>query len=191
MNELIFRGQNPMMPNKHPDKAHAGMDDPDAYGEIYPLPPLLPLEQQAISLRIASALLQHAEARNLGQVLHTPGGILLSKRRLQPDVLFVARERRGIVGKARLHAPPDLIVDILSLRRQQSEFRIKKRLYAFYSIREYWVADPDASTIEVMVWSEVGYVSTGRYGRHDRLSSPLLPELKLPIAAIFESKEQA
>ncbi len=147
------------------------------------------MEQQAISLRIAAALLRHAEARNLGQVLHTPGGILLSKRRIRPDVLFVARERRGVVGKAGLHAPPDLIVDILSLRRQESDFRVKKRLYAFFEIGEYWVADPDASRVEVMVWSELGYISVGRFGRRDRVSSPLLPDLHLPVAAVFEPIE--
>jgi len=177
-----------MMPNALPAETDC-FGNCDAYERSFAGPPPLPLEQQALSLRIASALLRHAEARNLGQVLHTPGGILLSKQRLQPDVLFVARERRGIVGKARLHAPPDLIVDILSLPRQQSEFRIKKRLYAFYSIREYWVADPETSTIEVMVWSEVGYVSLGRYGRRDRVSSPLLPDLQLSVAAIFTPKE--
>jgi Uma2 family endonuclease len=138
-------------------------------------------EHQAISLRLAAALLQYAEAADLGQDFHTPGGIMLSKQRIQPHVLFVARERRGIIGKAGLHAPPDLIVDILPARF----IRAKKRLYAFYEIGEYWIADPDTATIEVMIWSELGYVPVGRYGRGDRVVSPLMPKLNLPVCAIF------
>jgi Uma2 family endonuclease len=138
-------------------------------------------ERQAISLRLAAALLHYAETEDLGQVLHTPGGILLSKQRIQPHVLFVARKRRGIIGKAGLHAPPDLIVDILPAQL----IRAKKRLYAFYEIGEYWIVDPDTATIEVMIWSELGYLPVGRYGRGDRVASPLMPKLNLPVCSIF------
>lgn len=49
------------------------------------------MERQAISLKIASALLQHIEAGKLGRVLQAPCGIVLSTRLIQPDILFIAR----------------------------------------------------------------------------------------------------
>jgi len=45
----------------------------------------------------------------------------------------------------------------------------------------------EAATVEVLVWSEAGYVSAGVYGKSERLSSPLLPELELPLSEIFQS----
>jgi Uma2 family endonuclease len=151
--------------------------------------PALTLEHQAISLRLAAALLQHTQVADLGQVLHTPSGILLSKRAIQPHVLFVARERRGIIGKTGLHAPPDLIVDILPSHLSAQYIRAKKRLYSFFEIGEYWIVDPDTSSIEVMVWSELGYILVSRYRKRDWLSSPLMPELKLPVSKVFVTEQ--
>ena len=143
------------------------------------------MKRQAISLRIAAALLQHAESGRCGSVLQAPCGVVLSRKMIQPDILFVARQRRGIIGKARLYAAPDLIVDLLSPATQQKDLRIKKKLYALFKVKEYWIADPDSRMIEVLVWSELGYVSNGKYGKTDRLCSPLLPGLNLPLSTIF------
>jgi Uma2 family endonuclease len=157
-------------------------------GDLYALP-VPSLERQAISLRIASALLQHTEAGKLGRVLQAPCGIILSTRLIQPDVLFVSRGRRGIIGKSNLHAAPDLIVEVLSPSMQENDLRAKRKLYAYFEVTEYWIVDPDAATIEVLVWSELGYVSAGNYGRSDWLYSPLLPGLNLPLSRVFKADE--
>lgn len=158
------------------------------YEEIRVLTPAPSMEQRTISLRIAAALLQYTQAGKLGRVLQAPYGVILSKKIIQPDVLFVARERRGIIGKAGLYAAPDLIVDLTSPRMQEKELRARKKLYAFFEVKEYWITDPDASTIEVLVWSELGYIPIGKYGKTDRLFSPLLPGLNLPLSKIFATE---
>ncbi len=157
-------------------------------GNLYALP-VPSMERQAISLKIASALLQHTEAGKLGRVLQAPCGIVLSTRLIQPDVLFIARERRGIIGKTNLHAGPDLIVEVLSPGMQEKDLRAKRKLYAFFEVKEYWLVDSSAAAIEVLIWSELGYVSAGCYGRRDRLFSPLLPGLNIPISRIFGAEE--
>ena len=177
------------MLNISPQKTTACFNTSKICGEIFTLPHALTIEQQAISLRIASALLQHVQAMNLGRVLQTPSGVLLSKQRIQPDILFVARERRGIIGETALYAAPDMIVDILSPRFQGKDFRVKKRLYEFFKVREYWIANPDDCTVEVLVWSELGYIPIGRYGKRDNLSTPLLPNLDLRLSIIFATEE--
>ena len=114
---------------------------------------------------------------------------VLSTKLIQPDVLFIAKERRGIIGKANLHAGPDLIVEVLSPGTQEKDLRARRKLYAFFEVKEYWIVDPDAAAIEVLVWSELGYVSAGLYGRRERLCSPLLPGLDLPISRIFGAEQ--
>ena len=46
--------------------------------------------------------------------------------------------------------------------------------------------DPDAETVEVLLWSEHGCPSGGNLRGSDRLSSPSLPELSLPISDVFK-----
>ena len=73
---------------------------------------------------------------------------------------------------------------------QQRDLRARKKLYAFFEVREYWIADPVASTIEVFVWSELGYIPIGKYANMDRLSSPLLPDLNLALSKVFLTDEE-
>jgi Uma2 family endonuclease len=62
---------------------------------------------------------------------------------------------------------------------------VKRKIYAGFGAPEYWIVDPMADTVEVLVWSELGYVTAGVYGKSDRLSSPLLPSLNLPLSEVF------
>jgi Uma2 family endonuclease len=62
---------------------------------------------------------------------------------------------------------------------------VKKKVYAKYGVGEYWLVDPEAATLEVLVLSEDGYISAGIYSGPEHLLSPLLPELNLPLTEIF------
>ena len=107
---------------------------------------------------------------------------------VQPDILFIRGSRRHIVGHANVGGAPDLVIEILSPARRGIDLGIKKKTYARFGVQEYWVVDPEAATVEVLVWNESGYVSARTYGRSERLSSPLLPELNLPLSEIFEKQ---
>jgi len=141
---------------------------------------------QAVVLKLAAALLRHVESRKLGRVLQAPCDVMLSaKTVVQPDILFVQRRRRGIIGSRNLLGAPDLVVDVLSRETRTHDLRNKKRIYAQFEVPEYWAVDADTDTVETQLWSEAGYVAAGSYGRSDRLSSPLLPDLNLPLSRIF------
>jgi Uma2 family endonuclease len=141
---------------------------------------------QTVVLKIAAALLRHVESRRLGQVLQAPCDVVLSGETvIQPDVLFVERKRRGIIGANSLRGAPDLVIEVLSRDAQERCYRLKKKIYGRFEIPEYWAVDSDANTIETLLWSELGYISAGRYTKFDRLSSPLLPSLNLPLSRIF------
>ena len=119
--------------------------------------------------------------------LFAPCDVVLSMENVvQPDLMFVADEHKSILTAANVQGPPDLVVEILSRSTKQRDLEIKRKLYARYGVREYWIVDPDAATVEVLVWSESGYASAGVCSVTDRLSSPLLPELNLPLSEIFK-----
>lgn len=60
----------------------------------------------------------------------------------QPDLLFISRERLGIIVGGKVHGAPDLIIEILSPGTRDHDLGWKKTLYAREGIRDYWIGDP-------------------------------------------------
>ena len=144
-------------------------------------------KHQRISRDLLDALLHHVRERNLGEVLSAPYDVILSEENVvQPDILFVRKERAGIIGEMNLKGVPDLVIEILSPATRSKDLEVKRKIYAGFGVQEYWTVDPDAATVEILVWSELGYVTAGVYGKSDKLSSPLMPDLNLPLFQVFE-----
>ena len=141
---------------------------------------------QGIVLKMAAALLHHVESANLGHVLHAPCDVFLYRETMiRPDILFVRKNRSGIIGKKYLYGMPDLVVEILPHSHRTTDFQAKKRVCSCYGVQEFWTVDFANERVETLLWCELGYVSAGNYGKSDRLSSPLLPNLNLPLSRIF------
>ena len=154
-------------------------------GELYVVPSPNTYHQQ-ISLRLASALYGHIRQQDLGEVFAAPYDILLSEVNVvQPDILFVSKERTGIIGENNTAGAPDLAVEILSKGTRSKDLRTKRKVYGKYGVHEYWIVDPEAKTVEVLMQSETGYMPAGLFPRTSILSSPLFPNLGLNLAEIF------
>jgi Uma2 family endonuclease len=143
---------------------------------------------QRTSRNLLSALFLHVRERKLGEVLDAPCDVILSEENVvQPDILFVRKERLGIIGEMNVRGAPDLVIEILSEGSRGKDLEVKRKIYASFGVQEYWVVDPSAAKVEVLVWSELGYVTVGVFGKTDGLSSPLLAELSLPLSQVFEN----
>jgi Uma2 family endonuclease len=141
---------------------------------------------QRVSRKLEVALIEHVERHDLGEILDAPCDVVLSQENVvQPDILFVSKDRLGIIGKPNIQGPPDLVIEIVSESTRSKDADIKRKLYAKYGVREYWIVDPAAKTVEVLTWSETGYVAAGVYPHTATLSSPELPNLKLSLSRIF------
>ena len=105
---------------------------------------------------------------------------------VQPDIVFVARERLHIVGRERIEGAPDLVVEILSRSTAARDRGLKFDLYAASGVREYWLADPDERTLEVYVLRGQAYAPLGSYRPGEVAASELLPSLKLKVKELFE-----
>jgi Uma2 family endonuclease len=143
-------------------------------------------KHQRISKKLEMILIRHVEDKGLGEVFDAPYDVILSQENVaQPDILVVRKARSRIVGELNVQGAPDLIVEILSPGTRNKDLEVKKKIYARFGVQEYWIVDPDASTIEVFRWGEAGYTATGVYGRDSRFCSPLLPQLDLKLSEIF------
>ena len=142
---------------------------------------------QSIVLKMAAALLQYVEAENLGHVLHATSDVFLSRETIiRPDILFVKKDRVGIIGQNYLCGLPDLVIEVLPHRHRTSDFHTKKNICSCYGVQEFWAVDFARQNVETLFWCELGYVSGGSYSKSDRLSSPQLPNLNLPLSRIFD-----
>ncbi len=154
-------------------------------GDLYVVP-APSIRNQRISRNLEFALFQHIRSHDLGELLCSPCDVILSEENIvQPDILFVRQERRGIIGELNLRGAPDLVIKILSEPVSKKELGIQRKIYSSFGIQEYWIVDPRAYTVEILLWSELGYISAGVYNKLDRLCSPLLPSLELLLSEVF------
>ena len=103
---------------------------------------------------------------------------------MQPDVAFIAQDRLGIIRRA-IHGPVDLAVEVISLGNRNRD-RIEKRdLYEQYGVKEYWIIDPEAQTIEILYLESSRYRLVMRCTGDQTAASRLLPGFELPANAIF------
>ncbi len=145
------------------------------------------IKHQRISRRLLLALTHHVLPNGLGEFFHAPCDVILSDETIvQPDLFLVRRERAGIIGESSVCGAPDLVIEILSPGSRSRDLEIKRKIYAAFGIQEYWIVDPEAASVEVLVWEETGYVSAGVYAAEDCLSSPLFPDMNLVLGKIFE-----
>ncbi len=162
------------------DKRHEILD-----GEIYVVP-APKTKHQRVSRDLVYALLRHVREHDLGEILPAPFDVVLSDENVvQPDIIFVRKERAHLIDEANLKGPPDLAVEILSPATRSKDAELKRKIYSGFGIREYWLVDPDAETVEILLWSETGYIAGGTRTKSDTLTSPLLPDLRLPLSEIF------
>ena len=100
-------------------------------------------DHQTVSLRLASMMLSFVDENGLGWVFEAPFDVLFTDTDVvQPDVMFISREREHILTRANVQGAPDLIVEILSPSSSTRDWRAKRELYAAHGVREYWIIDP-------------------------------------------------
>ena len=81
---------------------------------------------------------------------------------------------------------PDLIVEVLSPSTQRYDQLVKLNLYQQAGVREYWIADPDNTTVRVMVRRDGGFLQIHEvYGREDVAKVNVLDGCFVELMKIF------
>ena len=136
------------------DQARQLPDDGNRYeaiaGDLY-VTPAPSVRHQMISQRLNLELVRILQMGGHGHVLYAPLGVHFpaTGEGVQPDLMFVSHERRGILAPDELRGPPDLVVEILSPSTAARDRDLKRVLYERQGVAEYWIVDPDARAVEV------------------------------------------
>ena len=156
-------------------------------GELF-MVPAPDFYHQIVSGNIEFPLMEFVKKRNLGIVVDAPVDVVLSSEDvLQPDILFITRERRHIITKKNVSGAPDLVIEILSPSTQERDKLVKRDIYSKYGVKEYWIVDPVGKNIEVMTIGSKGYTLHAIFLNDEVLTSPLIQGFSLPLKEVFAS----
>src|SRR6266545_6557423 len=134
-------------------------------------------DHQEVAGNLLAVLYGHVKQHELGKLLPGPIDVILEKVSVVvPDIVFVSRERLGIVRDHGIEGAPDLIVEILSRETERKDRVEKVRLYARHGVRHYWLADPRYEILETRELIE-GLYRVGAGGGDETLSPTLFPGL--------------
>ncbi len=101
---------------------------------------------QRFSGNLFAILHAHVREHDLGEVYVAPFDVVLENTSIVvPDLLFVSRDRPGIVSERGVEGAPDLIVEVLSSGTARRDRVEKAQLYARHGVPHYWLADPNFS----------------------------------------------
>jgi Uma2 family endonuclease len=123
-----------------------------------------------------------------GEVCPAPFEVFLSDHDVvQPDLLFVSRERSRILTDKNAEGIPDLVVEILSKSTRKIDETRKLQLYERAGAREYWMFDTDREAARVYrrEGDRLVLVQELSAAVGDLLETPLLPGLRIPLAEVF------
>ena len=111
------------------------------------------------------------------------------QRAPEPDIVIILNARRDIVGRSRVEGTPDILVEVLSTDRNRDLVR-KRQIYAEAGVTEYWPIDPRNDTVTQLELRDGVYAERALLGPGDVLTTPLLPELAIPLSEIFHHRRR-
>ncbi len=166
---------------KTPDDEHCEL----LHGELvmFTTPPIY---HQEVLGSLLAKLAAFEREYHPGQFYPVLTDVVLSDRDVvKPDILFVSNERSHILTRENVRGAPDLVVEILSPATAERDRTVKLDLYAQYGVQEYWIVDPDAKTITVLLRGESRFEVSGIYGEGQSLRSPMLAGFSVALEEIF------
>jgi len=144
---------------------------------------------QYASGRLFRFLDEWNDQTHAGIAFEAPGLIFATDDDVAPDVVWVRQERLATVlaDDGKLHAAPDLVVEILSpgAKNENRDRETKRTLYARRGVLEYWIVDWRQRQVEVYRREQATLQLIATLYAQDSLDSPLLPGFTCRVAALF------
>ncbi|MFI5268851.1 MAG: Uma2 family endonuclease [Chloroflexota bacterium] len=127
-----------------------------------------------------------AEQAGLGTAFAAPVDVIFDQYNVtSPDLVFVVKDRLGILTEANIQGAPDIIVEILSPSTRRRDLGIKMQIYARFGAPWYFVVDARARTVQPYELIEGAYSPLPLLRDDDLLSCPLLPGVTTSVAVLF------
>jgi Uma2 family endonuclease len=161
-------------------------------GRIFRMSPAPSERHQNVSLRITKSLIPVIDKTSC-RLYYAPFDVRFPDGRnsedseiitvVQPDIVIICDtskiDEKGCLGA------PDVIMEILSRGSKYTDLHEKYELYQKYGVKEYWIIDPMAETVQVNTIGNNGIYQPGRLiTRGDRAESKIIG-LSIDLNEIF------
>lgn len=141
---------------------------------------------QKISGRIYRIMANFVFDNDLGEIFDAPTDVVLSDDVVvQPDLLYINKERAGIIGEQAIMGGPDLVVEIISPSSSFNDSVRKREIYQKFGVKEYWLVFPDEKAIEVLTLADGIYRELCSAKEEGTVSSKLLQGFEVDLKGVF------
>ncbi|MBA3944326.1 MAG: Uma2 family endonuclease [Herpetosiphonaceae bacterium] len=131
-------------------------------------------------------LTTYVQVPGLGRVFTAPFDVELAPGTVvQPDVTVVLALNLGVVTPRGIVGAPDLVVEIASPSTATHDRSTKLQVYSQAGIREYWIVDPHAHTVELLVLEHGSYRTVSVFQGKALLPSAVVPGLPVRVEQFF------
>jgi Uma2 family endonuclease len=122
------------------------------------------------------------------EVYHPPFAVCLNAAGdkddtvVQPDLIVVCDMPK--LERYRCNGAPDMAVEILSPSSKSRDLLLKFNKYMQTGVREYWIVDPDAQTVQVCILKD-GQYDVEEYSNTDTVPVHVLDGCKINMQEVF------
>jgi Uma2 family endonuclease len=124
---------------------------------------------QRIVGRLFQKISEKVAKTKMGNVFVSPLDVFLDEEGnvVQPDLIFISKQREAIILDDAIHGSPDIVVEVLSPSTQDRDRLEKKGLYERFGVAEYWIVDPASN-------EAIGYeIQNGKYAEFFRATGKI------------------
>ncbi|TCP26608.1 Uma2 family endonuclease [Scopulibacillus darangshiensis] len=156
-------------------------------GELNVMEPAPLVEHQRILRFLTKTFEKHCS--KAGDFLFAPVDVIFSNEYvLQPDFVFISRERQPIIKDKAIEGAPDLIVEILSPSTAKKDKIDKKTVYQRYGVKEYWIIDPIYRLLEQFILESGQLRLLKVLNTDDIITSPNFACIDMPLETLFQKR---
>lgn len=166
------------------------IDDEKRYevmkGELVMVPAPFTIHQRAEE-NLGFFISKYVREKNLGKVFYAPTDVVLAEDVVvQPDILFISKERLDIIKEAAVMGSPDLVVEIVSPSSASYDTIDKRNIYEQYGVKEYWLVFPQEKVIEVLTLENNLYREFCKAKKAGGVKSKIIDGMAVELKDVFE-----
>lgn len=154
-------------------------------GVLYMTPPPGHPHNSAVSrlIRLLTAYLIQADDKG---TLYVPRAAIWTSPNtyLESDLYYVSAETAAQLDPKH-PTTADLVIEVISPGSAIYDRNTKADTYAALGIKELWLVDEVAETVEVRNQKDGRLATSGVFGRNESLASQVFPEIRIEVLEVF------
>ena len=146
------------------------------------------LSHQRILGNVHAILRAYLDHHPIGEILLTPGVIFDESNSAISDAVFLTNQQVNNIGsEERITETPTIAMEIVSPGRENArrDREVKRQVYGKHGVKEYWIADPEKSALEVYRLEGQTLKLVATLMDEDEITTPILPGFSCKARQIF------